>query len=130
MTRDEILNMPAGHEMDKLITEFVFGMRLEKNHGLSGGFYWVGNGVQFGDMRMREVPDYSTDISDAWNVFEKFTKEPFAWHVETVNLSDGKLEYWACLWGDHGSSIVEYSASAETASLAICRAALLATMKE
>ncbi len=118
MTRDEILNMQAGHELNKLIAEFVFGMKLEKNHGFAGGYYWVGNGVLFGDVPAHGMPDYSTDIEAAWTVVEKMTdgETPNDFELRT------SIRGWRC-------DFYKGYASAETAPLAICKAALLAVMK-
>jgi hypothetical protein len=122
MTRDEILNMPAGYEMNKLIAEHIFGMRIEENHGLAGGFYWVGNGVQFGDMRVQNVPDYSTDIEAAWKVVEKMVR----FSITIESFPKGVL----CRFFGAGQTTAGDAVGwADTAPLAICRAALLAVMK-
>lgn len=123
MTRDDILNMPAGREMDAQIAQSVFGMRLTKNHGLAGGFYWVGNGVQFGIMQERDIFAFSTDIAAAWKVTEKF------WSVEVNKYLDGKewRAYVVRLSNDNKSNS-DGGSFADTAPLAICRAALLAVM--
>lgn len=48
MTRNEVLNIPAGREMDKQIDRKIFGM------------------VAIGELS----PNYSTDIGDAWKVVD------------------------------------------------------------
>lgn len=143
MTRDEILNMPAGREMDVLISDKVFGMRLEKNYGLAGGYYWVGNGVHFGERPANDVEEYSTDIAAAWKVVEKISEmllseklsAPNGYNYLTLSQLGYKTGYAAsfdCLFNDNWyEDITEYkfAARAETAPLAICRAALLAVME-
>ncbi|WP_025852798.1 BC1872 family protein [Paenibacillus ehimensis] len=61
------------------------------------------------------VPEYSTDISAAWEVYEKVDLE-----CEHSNLRHGKMGAWSCtfdnIWFD----------GAHTAPEAICKAALLA----
>lgn len=133
MTRDEILNMPAGYEMNKLIAEHIFGMWIEENHGMAGGFYWVGNGVQFGDMRVQNVPDYSTDISAAWEVYEKIISdcksnngEPDFFMLNAYQACPERGWYIAKIWAHYDGDIVEFELTAPSAPLAICRAALLA----
>jgi len=121
MTRDDILNMPAGREMDAQIAQSVFGMRLTKNHGLAGGFYWVGNGVQFGIMQEQDTPAYSTDISAAWEVVEKMGNVDKLHDVELRTSIRG----WIC---NIFNSFDSFEVNADTAPLAICRAALLAVM--
>ena len=76
-------------------------------------------------------PHYSTDIAAAWLVVEKLAKEPYAWYIHTINLTTG-LRYSADYWGEPDSpdgEIISYNATAETAPLAICRAALMAVQK-
>lgn len=90
MTRDEILAMPAGREMDVLVGRHVMDLVGPPD------LYW----------------EYSTDISAAWMVVEKFP---------AVSLTF-RGKYWFC---DVNQVDFDYS-QAETAPLAICRAALLA----
>jgi len=104
MNRDDILNMSAGREMDALIAEKVMG-------------HYLGNTRDI----VKILPHYSTDIVAAWGVTEKFrcmrlTRVGMFWFCD---LSvDGK---------ESSQSRYEYSQS-KTAPLAICRAALLATL--
>jgi hypothetical protein len=122
MTRDDILNMQAGYELNKLIAEFVFGMKLEKNHGFAGGYYWVGNGVLFGDVPAHGMPDYSTDISSAWEVVDKLVR----FSITIESFPKGVL----CRFFGAGQTTAGDAVGwADTAPLAICRAALLAVMK-
>ena len=101
MTRDEILNMPAGREMDALIAEQF------TNFKHYDGRWWWQEGF------LDELPDYSTDIGDAWKVVEKFYNHCMLNNVHGV---------WECyLPNGEGKS--------KSAPLAICRAALLAVMK-
>jgi hypothetical protein len=111
MTRDEILKLEAGREMDALIGEFIFGFSkpfpvyepMKSKHG---------------DYMVRPISEYSNDISAAWDVVE--------W------LKDGYLDFdlyyqparggWLCAFGPH----LDKSPTSKTPALAICRAALLA----
>jgi hypothetical protein len=61
LTKDEILNMPAGREMDALIAEKVMKLKMEGSH-----HYWM-NGAG----AVASIPRYSTDIAAAWDVVEK-----------------------------------------------------------
>ena len=83
MTREEILNMPAGREMDSLIAKFV--MKVDSSH---------------------DVYKFSTDIADAWTVVEKMnsvkmdTDEGYqvkAKFIFGIHLLHGKTEEEACL---------------------------------
>jgi hypothetical protein len=98
MTREEILNMPAGREMDALIAERVFKTTEDDDWGSDG------------------LLSFSTDIAAAWQVVEKL--KPNYPLLDMYCIGD-----WASSFGD-GEWGYGY---AETAPLAICRAALIAT---
>lgn len=104
MTRDEILNIPAGREMDALIaTHFT------KFEHYQGEWWWQ-------DGTLDELPDYSTDIGAAWwGVVEKFPEV----HMEHRGIND------FCMIGDDFDTVAICPTMAE----AICKAALLAVMK-
>lgn len=115
MTRDEILSEPAGPRLDAWVAEHVMGWTPT---GLAKDF----NGVPFPE----PIPNYSTDIAAAW---------------EVVELVGGfEIEQWGDVWEKKGTIIWAASfnlpdgknivhATAATAPLAICRAALLAMME-
>ena len=108
MNQDEILNMPAGREMDVLIAE-SFG--LIKN---------VGTPLEL-------ILPFSTNLLAAWEVTEKLSDE---WDFAIVNNQNfGKypdLHYGFRLQAiGEDSHIKTIFALGETAPLAICRAALL-----
>lgn len=107
MTRDEILAMPAGRDMDALVGEYVFGWE-------KGTFpVYEPMKSKHGDYMVRPISNYSTDISAAWDVVEKL-KESSLW-LDLNTSPDG------CQVG-----FADYFVFADTAPLAICRAALLA----
>ncbi len=127
MTREEILNMQAGYEIDLLIQVNLFqnaehcGLSYEEHStpdGLDGwsGFVCPACG-RSEDLCKTEkcVQLYSTRISKAWDVLEK------------LSLTDYVIEKV----GDHYCvNFISESACAETAPLAICRAALLTTLED
>ena len=116
MTRDEILAMPAGREMKELIAELVMGWERSviwvdgvRKSALVGPI-----GIDYYD----QFPEWPTDIAAAWEVVEKLI-EPHNCDCDLTTVVQG----WRCVFfGD-------YSSTAETAPLAICRAALLAVME-
>jgi len=132
MTRDEILNMPAGREMDALVAEKVMGWIPKDN------LYWKDNEGSFAGWAT-EFSEYSvkpfrpsTDIVAAWQVLEHLIatgeqrfeapalfKYPLAWLCVFYQKHEKPGEM-APAWID---------ANAPTAPLAICRAALLAVME-
>jgi hypothetical protein len=96
MTRDEILNMPAGREMNRLVAIKVMG------YG-ENPVIWA---------------RYSENITAAWQVVENVLK-----NTDCDCTLKTTMRGWDCeLYRDH--------ANAETAPLAICRAALIAVMEQ
>ena len=107
MNREQIENMPAGREMDRLIAKHIFpGDYLPYDLGM--------------------FPHYSTVIQDAWKIVSHFKSKgehyEISHHINDVNLSyvafGGEYEHYEG-WGP----VVD--AVAESVPLAICRAALL-----
>jgi hypothetical protein len=125
MTRDEIMNMPDGREMDALIAREIFGMTIDrtfKGEWVVNPSYYVGS---LGESRARgwAPKPYSTDIAAAWAVVEYFAKKYGSVEIDQVEKENLTGQEWCvCLRMD-----VDF-ALADTAPLAICRAALLAVM--
>jgi len=142
MTRDEILNMPAGREMDALVAEKVMGwINVEKTTWsnfradgtrFGGGEELRGTPPNHYDINpvMYPVKNYSTDIAAAWQVVEKM-QAAHEWYFHfgnklyIFNIVDDNGEPEE----DHRITLVAHNTS-HTAPLAICRAALLAVMEE
>ena len=117
MTRDEILTMPAGREMDALIGDFVLVLTVDPTRcPYCAGDLWQGKDrsrcTNCSRWLYSPYKQYSDEIESAWEVIEKFRDDS----VEVV-LS-GRHVQWECIVGID-------SAYAKTAPLAICRAALL-----
>lgn len=128
MTKDKILAMPAGREMDRFIAEKVMGCRVLIS--TDGQLYcrcgMTCNYPHAPDDRdsqlYGDLYEFSTDIAAAWEVVEKL-RERFAqvaidvcgdlWRARLYLDSDTLAELFA-------------DATEDTAPLAICRAALLA----
>jgi hypothetical protein len=114
MTRDEILNMKAGDDMNALVATEIF--KMEESHEPS--WWWL-------DGMMEELPDYSTDIGAAWKVVEEVAGPESLFSATVVGQYAGGQ--WRCLFSN---AFDAFDVTAETAPLAICRAALLAITKE
>jgi hypothetical protein len=120
MTRDEILNMPAGREMDiKIHVEIMGWMELDNSLRLSKSRIF--NKPEVGTMYDYNVPNYSTDIAAAWQVVDEMWEKGF-FH-ELAKARGGEIARIGNKEKDTGDVF------AETAPLAICRAALLAMME-
>ncbi len=138
MTRDEILKLEANSETDALIAVSVMGWRRmswEKAYGQVGRTtltpYWHSQDGKHA-ANVEDDDDYdcpqdgwhpSSDIVAAWEVVEKLKKRPViclnVWHDDSG---------WCCSLNFIGG---RYDAvRADTAPLAICRAALLAVMEK
>lgn len=74
MSKDEILAMKPGRELDALVAEKVMG--LPKPYETRPGGDWVYN-VQDSFVPVRTLKRYSTDISAAWEVVEKMDADSF-----------------------------------------------------
>jgi len=77
-----------------------------------------------------DLPYYSTRIADAWYVAERVAHFPFAGYGArlVITLFDsGCVHAWFCM---RDSDDVLFKGVAETAPLAICRAALKASERE
>lgn len=112
MTRDEILNMPAGRKMDALIDEYVFKRQVVWERG-SPFIYLLGY--------RESVYPYSKNITSVWDVVEKMGSVD---DLHDVDLRTS-IRGWVCVIFN---SFESFEVNAETAPLAICRAALLATI--
>ena len=134
MTRDEIMTMEPGRELDTLVVELVMGWTRKEFPGQDPNSLWndefIFKAMQAegfthddGTGEWIRVPPYSTDIAAAWTVVEKLAtiEGPVSvcWGIYATN--DDKATV-TTMFGP-GPSI-----RAETAPLAICKAALLAVM--
>jgi len=101
MTRDEILSMEAGREMDVTVGFYVMDLHAPPEL----------------------YPEYSTDISAALEVVDKF------YSMNLYKYSNGK-EWSVYLVTEKNGKSHDASETADTAPLAICRAALLCFMEK
>lgn len=126
MTDEEIRALPAGRELDALVAEQVMGWkRVEKGHV----YFW--RTKEMVAELLREHPDvlavdyfpcpyFSTEIAAAWEVVEELARR--CWHLSLDYPSgNSRWEWMACFRPQPPGSFVY----ADTAPVAICRAALL-----
>jgi hypothetical protein len=120
MTREEILNMKLGEELDVLVATEVMGWGNAIK--LSSG-KWIANtprymndkGWRFGDYRdYGVIPEYSTNITLAWEVIEELKDIFFK-----IRRDDDK---WFCCFRSSDFCI------ADNIPEAICKSALLAKL--
>ena len=124
-------DLPAGRELDALVAEKVMGWQDARAF-----FPWPESGVMLDNYAMMpphggairdiaHVPCYSTDIAAAWEVVEKLWDEDF--HVQFQLVHQVTAGKWRVEFPTRKVPHHNYVfAHADTASLAICRAALKA----
>ena len=124
MNREEIMNMEAGRELDALVAEHVMGWKWEDGRGTGGPSYWEG---ATGEFCAEFEP--STDWAAAGEVVDALTKRRAPSNRLGVCLNcpphgGWSVDIWA--YDDHWRVWVEDD---DELPLAICRAALLATLE-
>jgi len=116
MNKEEILNMPAGREMDALVLASVFGVMVFRDE--------CGEPYRIGFFQEKEpVWNYSGNISSAWAVWNKLVeRERYPTLHEGVN-DNGE----PCVWMSLVNPVMDCRGE-DDVPLAICRAALLAVI--
>jgi len=114
LTREKVLAMDMGREMDALVAERVMGAKGIMNVGTA---WFVNDNIN--DL----LPRYSTNISAAWDVIEA----PHIMDKVQLGLMPTSFGMWMCRSYMPGWNIQVQSI---TAADAISRAALLTTIKE
>lgn len=138
MTKEQILKMKAGPEMDLLVAQVIFGSKAKVIYWSdgTGGFstsgpvnygslpYYIPSGEPFGTQRLMLLPPYSSFIAVAWQVVEKLQEG----HMVTIKdcTLDGK-DAWRLVLDCDDDNLDGISL---TAPEAICKAALIATIEE
>ncbi len=138
MTKEEILAMEAGPELDALVAEKIMNHpRPDFIPEDALDLYLAGTPIHYdswtcvcrydeGDTP-KWVPDpYSTDISAAWPVVEEWTKRNKPISIEVIydcGAYETKIETWND--GKKGWNEPILSGSCEAAPEAICKAALI-----
>lgn len=145
MTHDEVEAMPAGRYMDALIAERVMGLTNIRPGWADrcgyGGTTIYEHGdkpdyieseklapcLLFGDESSEtELPGYSDDIAAAWQVIGHF--EAGNAEIHLTKWVDNAPNWLAGIEGFAAGVSAAAWACADTAPLAICRAALLTTL--
>jgi hypothetical protein len=133
MTRDEILNMPAGREMDKLIAIEIFKLPEieldDANCPYCGEEMWHGQYrarcTNCNEWRYSPYKEYSSEIADAWEVVEKMQGDWWKMEFLTgIHVAEFEKPNMKC------EDQTYHEAQADTMPLAICRAALLTTLED
>lgn len=132
MTRDEILNMKAGREMDALIAIKVMGWEWKPvgDRFINHERLTHPDGKHYGGMRYSDgeieytnrLEEYSTNMGAAWEVVEAMEGKWFWFSLSNVVPNSGDAIVYEAKFN-------QVYTCEETAPLAICRAALLAVVE-
>lgn len=138
---DASLTLDAGRELDALIAVRVMGIapadvrvRGEVDTPLvrvwNASPFWRQDGRhdRYGLTMNADAPPYSTDIAAAWKVVERLKEAGHEIHV-TNSWPYNRGSRWmceVCSGNEATPNTIWHSAKADTAPLAICRAALSA----
>lgn len=122
LTREQIEKMEAGPEMDALVAERVFGWAGWKR-AEGDCLHGIPPDATGRDRHGTCVPNYSTHIAAAWIVVDKLARLSFG--IDREQCFGVRYDV-RCY--DDPDMRDKVRATAETAPLAICRAALLATL--
>lgn len=126
MNKEEILAMEAGLELDMLVGQYVIGF---EDYLKESGKRPVVRDGRYGKNYF-DLPNYSTDISAAWEVVEKL-RETHCYKIYDYGRNMHKNDPHHVTFSPSEKGW-EHSneARASTAPEAICKAALLAVMEE
>jgi len=145
MTRDEVLAMKPGRELDARIAHLVMGWHITscetyphekivrvktlRSPEESGGevpYEKTFTKVYSSAIWNKDIPHYSTDIAAAWEVAEKMSEEWPQFSIARVDTG------WCVMWGfdGYGWPNVTVATAPEAIPEAICKAALLAVTEE
>lgn len=122
MTREEILTLPVGNNLDAIVAQQVLGCQIRKRNGLAlcGCTDHEHGQAHWDEPRSGLLEDYSADIAAAWQLVERL-------RLQWVAGEDKDGIFFA--FQNPETQSCEWEAGADTLPLAICRAALLATLK-
>lgn len=119
LTRERILLLPACRALDLLVAEKVMGQVWQGGNPIPN---YTGVGGCW-------PHPFSTSIEAAWEVVEKLDEKNYQALVRRERSPQGS--YWrACFFFPAGDGSWIGHAEADTAALAICRAALLTTLEK
>ena len=124
MTREDILNMEAGAQMDNLIATSILGYELLGYPAVPKWQKPGPNGVEL----LFSLPRYSVDIAAAWKVMDWLRDKFFRSAIYQWDFSGQHTLIGLLTRQGHDEPTPDIFAEADTAPLAICRASLLAVL--
>ena len=128
LTREQILALPAGRELDALVAEKVFGLAVDRVQFATADT----TGYKSDDGFRYPVPRYSRDIASAWGVVDKLTKDGYAFQFNAMAECGARFDPTGddgC-WEDWEVQHEDQELPLESAPLAICQAAILTILEK
>ncbi|HHW13720.1 MAG TPA: hypothetical protein GXX28_02130 [Firmicutes bacterium] len=125
MTRDEILAMKPGRELDALVAERVLGYKVVDV--LPQGITYMAGKRK----RWIKNPNYSTDVAAAWEVRSELLESHGG--VELVRMCEKHpelCELTTSRWRDSKEQRVVIAVMADSMPEAVCKVALLAEIRD
>ena len=124
MNEEQIRQMEAGRELDRLVAQKVMGWVWYDGAGTAGPSYWMDTSGEFGEFAHLAEFEPSTDIAAAWEVVEKLHEQ----YTVSIRLSYVDRHVYCdiigkCITGDPVPHIIAISRE-RVAPLAICMVAL------
>lgn len=114
MTEQDIAEMPAGRELDIMIAERVMGQRIASV---------VPYPTMHVDDEIEVLPNYSTDVSAAWDVVAVMLAKGWTW--ESLGSGYGyRAHFYKLPLSLTASANWDAIVNGTTIALAICRAAI------
>jgi len=130
LTRDDIMAMVPGRELDCKIAKNVMGWTGLWTNGTEFMAYppieqqlGVGYDERYG------IPSYSTGIPEAFEVVEKMKEEKFLLTLTHTISDESEINGYSASFFDFGGEGRCFTLVAKTAPEGICRAALLAMVE-
>ena len=136
MTKDEILNMEAVEEMDKLVAEKVMGWHIITEDGFK---FWEREDGRF--MCTVSTDSYEDDedfhllhwhpsesVLWAWGVVERLQET--GWSFDLTEHADPEGDYIMEFWRRDGLGDEQFICRGESVPLVICRGALFTTTND
>ena len=123
LTREQIMNMPEGRELDTLVAQHIMELTIVPDGLKYSPRYYL---PEYKETYHREVPNYSTNISAALEVVEKMRKNKIY-----LDIRVWPEEYQVLPHQDEHNKLIEHCiVKSPSLPEAICKAALLASLGE
>lgn len=128
LTREEILAMEPGQDLDRLISIHVMGFEIRKEYLADQSYheYYYREGYKYENVNYPNEWQPSRFIDAAWEVVESIMNRNLDVRIYCVSMKINKLFDCVIYEGDNSKVVVVMQS---TAPESICKAALLSVLK-